>query len=81
MIIALNNKSNLNKYEFLEYQEKMGTIKTKATIVLCPTYLNINLFHLTKIHLGAQNVSLYDTGAHTGRNSSGRFKILWCRVL
>ena len=29
MIIALNNKCNLTKQEFLKYQEELGKISTK----------------------------------------------------
>lgn len=74
MIIALNNKSNLDKYQFLDYQEKLGNIKTSSKIILCPTYLNVNLFHLTKVRLGAQNVSENDSGAYTGEISASDLK-------
>ena len=41
MIIALNNKSNLDKYEFLDYQERINRIDSKEQIIVCPTFLNI----------------------------------------
>ncbi len=66
MIIALNNKSNLDKYEFLDYQRNLSTLNTNSTIIVCPTYLNINLYNLTRFPLGAQNVSINDEGAYTG---------------
>ena len=74
MIIALNNKSNLNKDEFLEYQQQLATLKTNSKIILCPTFLNINLMNLTKIYLGAQNVSCNDKGAYTGEISAKDLK-------
>ena len=74
MVIALNNKSNLGKYEFLSYQEKLSTIKATTKLILCPTHLNINLFHLTKIDLGSQNVSENGDGAFTGEVSAQALK-------
>ena len=70
MIIALNNKSNLNKEEFLKYQEKLSDVTTKHTLILCPTMLNIPMFNLGKCYLGSQNVSKDDDGAHTGEVSA-----------
>ena len=69
MIIALNNKSNLSKNEFLEYQEKLKSIKTNNQIIVCPTFLNINQYNLG-FDLGAQNVSKNDEGAYTGEVSA-----------
>ncbi len=74
MILVLNNKSNLTKYEFLTYQERLSTIKTHTKVVLCPNYLNISLFNLTKIELGAQNVSATDEGAYTGEVAAKELK-------
>ena len=83
MIIALNNKSNLDKYQFLDYQEKLGTIKSDSQIILCPTHLNVNLFHNTNMDLGAQNVSENDSGAYTGEISAADLKksgVKYCLV-
>ena len=65
MIIALNNKSNLGKDDFLCYQEGLKEINSNHTIIVCPTLLNINLYNL-EYPLGAQNVSRFEEGAHTG---------------
>lgn len=70
MIIALNNKSNLNKEEFTNYLNKLNNINTNNTLILCPTYLNIAMFNSNNILLGSQNVSLYDNGAYTGEVSA-----------
>ena len=70
MIIALNNKSNLNKEEFTNYLNKLNNINTNNTLILCPTYLNISMFNSNNILLGSQNVSLYDNGAYTGEVSA-----------
>lgn len=74
MIIALNNKSNLNKNEFNEYQSKLSTIITDNKMILCPTFLNIANFNLDNIHLGSQNVSATSNGAYTGEISAGQLK-------
>ena len=66
MIIVLNNKSNLGKEEFLTYQEELKELSSNSKIVLCPNLLNINLFHLTNVSLGSQNVSETKEGAYTG---------------
>lgn len=66
MIIILNNKSNLGRQEFIDYQEELRKIKTNHQLVLCPTYLNINLFNLNNFSLGSQNVSNTKQGAYTG---------------
>ena len=62
MIIALNNKSNLTKEEFLNYQKDLTNIKSESTLILCPTHLNIGNYNLTNFSLGAQNVSSFNKG-------------------
>ena len=75
MIIVLNNKSNIDKYQFLDYQEIIGTLDTNSKIILCPTFLNINLCHLRRISLGSQNVSSHENGAFTGEVSAKDLKV------
>lgn len=74
MIIALNNKCNLTKEEFVDYQKKLEKLKTKYEMVLCPTSLFIGLANLQGIHLGAQNVSSTTCGAYTGEISASQLK-------
>ena len=66
MIIALNNKSNLEKEDFLVYQQELNSIKTLHEMILCPSSLYLSVCNLDRINLGCQNVSPYDMGAHTG---------------
>ena len=73
MIIALNNKSNLEKNEFLNYIEELKKIQTNNTLILCPTFLNIPLVD-NSILLGSQNVSSKDNGAYTGEISATQLK-------
>ena len=74
MIVALNNKSNLNKEEFISYQEDLSKINCKSTLILCPTQLNIANFNLTNCQLGSQNVSKDLIGAHTGEVAASQLK-------
>ena len=74
MIIALNNKSNLGKQEFSQYQEKLNNIEFNSTIIVCPNFLNISSFHIENMYLGAQNVSSTEDGAHTGEVSAKQLK-------
>ena len=73
MVIALNNKCNLSKEEFLTYQEELNRIETEEQIIVCPTFLNIGEYH-GKFSLGAQNVSKTEEGAHTGEVSAKDLK-------
>lgn len=74
MIIALNNKSNLGKDEFISYLEELNNIKSNDLLILCPTFLNIANFNSNNILLGSQNVSSYDNGAYTGEVSAVQLK-------
>ncbi len=83
MIVALNNKSNLDKNEFIKYLEELSTIETNHKMVLCPTSINIPLFNLNIIELGAQNVSNNLAGPHTGEVNADQLKsydVKYCLV-
>ena len=83
MIVALNNKSNLTKNEFMRYLEDLSTIESKHKIVLCPSSINIPLFNIDNVLLGAQNVSNNLAGAHTGEINSKQLKsynVKYCLV-
>ena len=74
MIIALNNKCNLTKQEFLKYQEELEKLSTKYKLILCPTFLNIAHYNLENVELGAQNVSPKAPGAVTGEVAAIQLK-------
>lgn len=77
MIIALNNKSNLTKEKFEEYQKQLSLIKSVSSkIILCPTSTYLALYNLTNIELGAQNVSKDEQGAHTGEIAASQLECL-----
>lgn len=73
MIVALNNKSNLNQQEWNEYITKLSSLSTTATMILCPTFLNIRPLP-AHIKSGAQNVSCFENGAYTGEISASQLK-------
>ena len=74
MIIALNNKSNLLKEEYIIYQQQLKNIKSQSKLIACPTFLNICNYNLENFHLGAQNVSETENGAYTGEISAEQLK-------
>ena len=74
MIIALNNKCNLTKQDFLKYQEELSKISTNNKLILCPTFLNIGHYNLENVELGAQNVSSKEPGATTGEVAAIQLK-------
>ena len=83
MIIALNNKSNLEKEDFENYLVNLNNISTKNPIILCPTFLNVPLFKSQTVFLGAQNVSKNKNGAYTGEISASQlhsYNVKFCIV-
>ena len=74
VIIALNHKSNLGKQEYTEYLKEISSIETSHQLILCPSFINIGECHPDNITLGAQNVSTYESGAHTGEISASQLK-------
>lgn len=76
MIIALNNKCNLTKEEFLKYQKQLEGLGEKYNLILCPTNLFIGITNLHQINIGAQNVGSTECGAYTGEISAAQLKSL-----
>lgn len=74
MIIALNNKCNLNKEEFYDYLTQLRNINLSKNIILCPSSINISQVDINEIFLGAQNVSKTQEGAYTGELSAKQLK-------
>ena len=40
MIIVLNNKCNLEKEEFLKYQQELKEIKSPYLMIVCPSMIH-----------------------------------------
>lgn len=77
MILALNNKCNLTKDEFLAYDENLKKLDfTKTTVILFPTSIYLGMFSSNKILLGSQDVSMFTSGPHTGEVSAKQLKSL-----
>lgn len=74
MIVALNNKSNLDKNAYKDYLERLNKVETDFELILCPTHLNIANTELVKAKLGAENVSSRKDGAYTGEVSASQLK-------
>ena len=74
MIIALNNKCNLDKEEFIKYTDELETINSNHEIIVCPTTINIPMFNNYKLKLGSQNVAVNNTGAFTGEVCAKQLK-------
>lgn len=80
MILALNNKCNLTKEEFLVYNEKLNNLDfTKTTVILFPSNVYLGLFSSNKILLGSQDVSKFSSGPHTGEVSAEQLHSLTVR--
>lgn len=74
MIVALNNKSNLDKNTYANYLERLSKVTTDYELILCPTHLNIGQTNITNVKLGAENVSSRKDGAFTGEVSASQLK-------
>ena len=79
MIIVLNNKCNLLTDEFIKYQSKLSDIKSKHTLVLCPSSLYLTKFYLNNFSLGSQDVSPYYEGAYTGQIAASQLQSIGVR--
>lgn len=63
----INLKSNKNLKEILEYKKKLSTISLeKVEIVLFPSSPFLGFFYDVPYKIGSQNISIYDSGSHTG---------------
>lgn len=76
MLIVLNNKCNFNKDEYNDYLNQISKIKTHQQIIICPSSIYLSIKKTNEIILGAQNVSKYELGAHTGEVSATQLKSL-----
>lgn len=71
----LNNKSNFTRDEYLSYQNRLFNLDRKDSfIVVFPSFLNLGFYEEHYIRLGSQNVSAYESGAHTGEVSALQLK-------
>lgn len=74
MIVALNNKCNLEKEEYESYLKEINSINYNSKLILCPTLLNLGNTNNCNVSLGAQNVSINQSGAFTGEVAASQLK-------
>jgi len=72
-----NLKSNKNLKEILEYKSKiLGLKQDNIEFVLFPSNLYLSFFYDSPFKIGAQNVSKYATGCHTGEELANQLTSL-----
>jgi len=74
MIIALNNKCNLDREEFDNYISKLKKLNLSKNVILCPSSININQVNNISFSLGAEDVCHTSGGANTGDISAKQLK-------
>ena len=73
-IIAFNFKMNFNYNEVRDYISNIKGKLNNKNIVLCPPTIFLPYFISDEYSLGAQTISEYDNGAHTGETSCSQLK-------
>lgn len=76
MIIVLNNKSNFNKDEFLNYMEELAQINYRNPLILCPSSPYLSMCSDITFGLGSQNVSKDNLTSRTGEITAAQLKSL-----
>lgn len=80
-IVAGNWKMNGNKPLVHLLEDKLGSVDlTHLKVVVCPPFPYLGLFGST-VALGAQNMSLFDSGAHTGEISAAMLNESGCQYV
>ncbi|MFA5831985.1 MAG: triose-phosphate isomerase [Bacteroidota bacterium] len=83
-IIAGNWKMNNDIAQSTELINGLKSLvaSAKSTVIICPPFTSLSIAHQlianTNIKLGAQDVSLYDSGAYTGEISLSMLKSVGC---
>ena len=77
--LICNLKENMTLTETLKYLEDYRSIpKTNLKIIMCPSYPYLLLFNKNNSLLGSQDVSIYQSGAHTGEVSAVQLASINC---
>lgn len=74
MIVALNNKSNLERQPYELYLKEINKLNCNSKLILCPTLLNLGNTNNCNFSLGAQNVGSNQSGAFTGEVAASQLK-------
>jgi triosephosphate isomerase len=76
-IVVGNLKMFLSNQEMKDYINDINKVKLNNTnLILCPSYIYLNLFKDNNYLLGAQNVFYKENGAYTGEISARQLKDL-----
>ena len=74
-LIVGNLKSNMMMEEVGNYIYKLNaSIETDNEVVICPSLVHIPFFINENYKIGAQDVSIYESGAYTGEVSAEQLK-------
>ena len=75
--LMCNLKSNKNLKEILEYKNKIVDLKhDNIEFVLFPSNLYLSFFYDAPFKIGAQNISKYASGSHTGEELASQLTSL-----
>ncbi len=72
MIIVGNLKMNFSHQEMIQYMAKLDNSK----LIICPSFIYLNLFNQNGYAICAQNVSEFANGPYTGEISASQIKSL-----
>jgi len=69
--LVCNLKANKVKKELITYEDSLKNIKTNPNIelIVCPSTPFLFVFQSDNYKLGAQDISMYEMGPHTGENT------------
>lgn len=80
-IVAGNWKMNGDKELVEQMQAQLAEASLEnMDVVICPPFLYFGLFN-SKVKLGSQNISQFDSGAHTGEVSAAMLKEFGCQYV
>lgn len=71
MIVVANLKAYMTYKDILKYKDNVPD-----NVIVCPSNLYISFFLNHKYKVGIQDISIYDTGAHTGEICASQVKEL-----
>lgn len=73
--LMCNLKSNKTLKEILEYKKSLTNLKKEEIeFVLFPSDIYLSFFYDVSYKIGGQNVSIYDSGSHTGEILANQLK-------
>lgn len=76
--LVCNLKANKIKEELITYESSLKNLKTNPNIelIICPSTPFLFIFQGDNYKLGAQDISMYEMGPHTGENTGEQLSSL-----